>query len=266
MTTDELTVQLDYLRIKDLKENWQDYVAAGEKGGMGHDGFLRHVVAASYGAKRSYAREMRLLRAKIPEMWVMETYPFAAQPNLGRKRIMNIYDSLDYMKKRQNLVFVGPTGCGKSGLATSYLVRALDAGHTAYFVSFPDLIDRLYKSLAAHREDRLIKTLAAHDCMVIDELGYVDVEPAQVGLFFRLMTARHRLKTTIVTSNLGFQEWGSFLKNDRLTAALIDRLTENSHVVNMKNCVSLRPKEPDAKPSPRKKAAEPEPATMAVQP
>jgi DNA replication protein DnaC len=173
---------------------------------------------------------------------------------------MNIYDSLDYMKKRQNLVFVGPTGCGKSGLATSYLVRALDAGHTAYFVSFPDLIDRLYKSLAAHREDRLIKTLAAHDCMVIDELGYVDVEPAQVGLFFRLMTARHRLKTTIVTSNLGFQEWGSFLKNDRLTAALIDRLTENSHVINMKNCISLRPKEPDAKPSSRKKAPGPDPA------
>lgn len=250
---EELEKQLDYLKIKDLKENWNEYVAHGERKGMGHDGFLHHVVGKSYGAKLSYARQMRLLRAKFPEMWVMETYPFEQQPNLNRKRIMNIYDSLDYMEKRRNIVFVGPTGCGKSGLATSYLVHAIDAAYTAYFIRFPALISNLYKSLAAHREERLIKTLAAIDCLCVDEVGYVDVEPAQVGLFFRLMAARHRLKTTIVTSNLGFQEWGSFLKNDRLTAALIDRLTENSHVINMNKCVSLRPKEPEDEKPPRKK-------------
>ena len=77
---------------------------------------------------------------------------------------------------------------------------------------------------------------------LIDELGYVEVEPAQVGLFFTLLQKRHRKKSTLITSNLGFSEWRSFLKNDHLTAALIDRLTENSHVINMKRCVSLRPK------------------------
>ena len=76
----------------------------------------------------------------------------------------------------------------------------------------------------------------------MDELGYAEVEPVQVGLFFTLMHKRHKKKTTLITSNLGFQRWGSFLKNDQLTAALIDRLTENSHVINMKDCVSLRPK------------------------
>ena len=64
----------------------------------------------------------------------------------------------------------------------------------------------------------------------------------QVGLFFTLMHKRHKNKTTLITSNLGFEEWGSFLKNEQLTAALIDRLTENSHVINMKKCVSLRRK------------------------
>lgn len=75
-------------------------------------------------------------------------------------------------------------------------------------------------------------------------MGYVEVEPVQVGLFFTLMHRRHRKKPTLITSNLGFGEWRSFLKNDHLTAALIDRLTENSHVINMKNCTSLRPKLP----------------------
>jgi DNA replication protein DnaC len=68
------------------------------------------------------------------------------------------------------------------------------------------------------------------------------VEPVQVGLFFTLMNRRHKKKTTLITSNLGFSQWGSFLNNQHLTAALVDRLTENSHVVNMKGCVSLRNK------------------------
>jgi len=76
----------------------------------------------------------------------------------------------------------------------------------------------------------------------IDELGYVEVEPVQVGLFFTLMHRRHKKRSTLITSNLGFQHWATFLKNTALTLALIDRLTENSHVFNMKDCVSLRDK------------------------
>ena len=100
----------------------------------------------------------------------------------------------------------------------------------------------LYKSRADHSQEAVIKKFASYDCLHIDEIGYVEVEPSQVGLFFTLMQKRHNKKTTLITSNLGFQQWTSFLKNAHLTAALIDRLTENSYVINMKNCVSLRPK------------------------
>jgi len=100
----------------------------------------------------------------------------------------------------------------------------------------------LYKSVADHSHAGLIKTFASYDCLLIAEMVYVEVEPIQVGLFFTLMHKRHNKKSTLITSNLGFQEWTSFLKNDQLTAALIDRLTENSHVINMKKCVSLRPR------------------------
>lgn len=92
------------------------------------------------------------------------------------------------------------------------------------------------------RREKLIRKFAAYDALLIDELGYVEVEAVQVGLFFTLMHKRHKKKTTLVTTNLGFSQWTSFLNNQSLTAALVDRLTENSHVINMKNCVSLRPK------------------------
>jgi DNA replication protein DnaC len=242
MKDDDLDKMLTYLGVRSLRERFSEYVSAGEKQDMSHDKFLRYVVSESHAAKLAYAKEMRLLRARIPEPWVMETFPFSRQPKLNKKRVMNIYDSMSYMEEHQNIVLIGPTGCGKTGLGTSYLMRAIEKNYTAYFTTFPDLIGTLYRSMAAHQEDRLLKRLAAYDCIAIDELGYVEVEPAQVGLFFRLMTMRHRRKTTIVTSNLGFLEWASFLKHAQLTAALIDRLTESSHVINMKQCISLRPK------------------------
>ena len=100
----------------------------------------------------------------------------------------------------------------------------------------------LYASLADHSEAKVLRKYCSYDCLLIDEVGYVEVEPAQVGLFFTLMQKRHKTRTTFITSNLGFSEWGSFLKNNHLTSALLDRLTENAHPINMKNCHSLRAK------------------------
>jgi DNA replication protein DnaC len=104
------------------------------------------------------------------------------------------------------------------------------------------LLAELYASLADRSEQKVLRKYGSYDCLVIDEIGYVEVEPAQVGLFFTLMQKRHKTKTTLMTSNLGFSEWGSFLKNNHLTGALLDRLTATSHVINMKNCRSLRGK------------------------
>jgi DNA replication protein DnaC len=101
-------------------------------------------------------------------------------------------------------------------------------------------VEILYQSVADHTEAKILKMFESYDCLLIDELGYVETNPVQVGLFFTLMHRRHKKKSTLITSNLGFDQWGSFLKNNQLTAALIDRLTENSHVINMNNCQSLR--------------------------
>jgi DNA replication protein DnaC len=104
------------------------------------------------------------------------------------------------------------------------------------------LLAELYASLADHSQTKVLRKYRSYDCLLIDEVGYVEIEPAQVGLFFTLMQKRHKTKTTLITSNLGYSDWGSFLKNAHLTAALIDRLTETTHAFNMKNCRTLRGK------------------------
>jgi len=238
----ELIETLKYLRLGGLLAHWDDYLKLAAEGRFSQARLLTHVLEEECRIKRENARQLRLKRARIPDPLVIETFPFERQPKLNKKKIMALYDSLGYMNQSQNLLWLGATGCGKTGLATSFLIHAIDQGHSGRYVLFADLIAELYRSVADHSEDKVLKKYLAFDCLQIDEIGYVEVEPVQVGLFFTLMHQRHKKKPTLITSNLGFSEWGSFLKNDHLTAALIDRLTENSHVINMKQCVSLRPK------------------------
>lgn len=235
---------LKYLRLGGLIAHWDEYLAVAEKGRQSPVRFLQYVLEEEVKLKRQNALKLRLKLARIPEPWVMETFPFDEQPKLQKKRILSLYDAFEYMEKNQNIIWVGPTGCGKTGLATSFLIQAIHRGHTGRYVLFQDLVSELYRSVADHSEEKVLKCYIAYDCLLIDELGYVETEPVQVGLFFTLMHKRHQRRTTFITSNLGFSDWGSFLKNDHLTAALIDRLTQQTHVFNMKSCVSLRPKLP----------------------
>ena len=236
----DLVETLNYLRLQGLLAHWDEYLALAEKGRYSPVRLLQHVLGEEVKLKRDHARMQRLKHAQIPEPLVMETYPFDRQPKLNRKKILSLYDAFDFLEKNQNLIWVGPPGCGKTGLATSFLTQAIHRGHTGRHIAFPELVGELYASLADHSQEKVIRRYSSYDCLLIDEVGYVEVEPVQVGLFFTLMQKRHKRKPTLLTSNLGFSDWRSFLKNDHLTAALIDRLTEQSHVINMKNCVSLR--------------------------
>lgn len=239
---EELTATLKYLRLSNLLARWDDYMALAQKGKRSPVQLLRHVLQEEVKVKRDNARQQRLRRARIPEILVMETFPFERQPKLNKKKILSLYDAFSYMEKNQNIIWVGPTGCGKTGLATSFLIQAIERGYTGRYVLFAELVGELYRSVADHSEDKVIKRYLSFDCLLIDEVGYVEVEAVQVGLFFTLMHKRHKRRPTLITSNLGFSEWRSFLKNDHLAAALIDRLTEQSHVINMKSCESLREK------------------------
>lgn len=239
---EQLAAKLKALHLGGLLAHWDEYLKLAATKRLSHGGLLSHIIDEECRLKRQNACKLRLKRARIPEPFVMETFPFAKQPKLNRKMILALYDSVEYMSARRNIIWLGPTGCGKTGLATSFLTHAIDQGHSGHYVLFAELINELYQSVADHSEHKVLKRYQSYDCLLIDEIGYVEVEPVQVGLFFTLMQKRHKNKPTLITSNLGFSEWGGFLKSDQLTAALIDRLTENSHVINMKGCVSLRAK------------------------
>ncbi len=239
---EDIKNMLIYLRLNGLLSDWNHMLETARKEEFSHTRLLQTVIEKEYAVKKENSRKLRLQKAKIPERLVLETYPFDRQPKLDKRKIIELYDAMDYITKPQNIVWIGTTGCGKTGLSTAFLIHAINQGYSGRFISFPDLVELLYHSIADGSEGKTIKKLASYDCLVIDELGYVEVEPVQVGLFFTLMNKRHKKKGTLITTNLAFSKWTTFLKNDHLTAALIDRLTENSHVINMKECTSLREK------------------------
>ena len=238
----DLLKMLKYLKLSGLITNFDSFLEMAKTGNISHIRWLNEIIEQEYQLKQENARKRRISRAKIPESWLLQTFPFTRQPKLNRKKVIQLYDAFDYVEQARNILFFGPTGVGKTGLATAFLIQAIDRGYNGRFILFPELVESLYKSVADHSEEKLIKTFSNFDCLLIDELGYIELEPVQVGLFFTLMQKRHKRKTTLITSNLGFERWPSFLKNDHLTAALIDRLTEVSHIINLKNCVSLRPR------------------------
>ena len=239
---DELTKMLKYLRLGHLLSHWDDLLKTAQEKKYSYVQLLTEVIEQEYKAKIENSRIRRLKQAKIPEHLVIETYPFEQQKKLAEKKILTLYDSFNYMTRHENIIWIGPTGVGKTGLASAFLIQAINRGYTGRSVLFSELLEELYRSRGDLSEAKVIRAYANYDCLHIDEIGYVEMEPVQVGQFFTLMHKRHKNKTTLITSNLGFSEWDSFFKNSQLTAALIDRLLENSHVINMKNCISLRAK------------------------
>lgn len=239
---DKLKNQLKYLSLPHLCENWDEIFKAANHDKPSYHRFLTDILSREYEIKKEKQRVARIARAHIPEKLTMETFPFLKQPNLKKKLVMELYDSMQFMKEPQELIFIGPTGCGKTGLATSYLMHALNHEYRGYFIDFKELMETLFQSLADHSDKKVIARFQDYDVLLIDELGYKPVNRDLGGLFFDLIKKRHRKKTTIITTQLGFDEWGVFLQDPHLTSAILDRLTVQCTVFNMKKCISIRPK------------------------
>ena len=166
---EELTKTLKSLRLWGLLAHWDEYLTLAEQKDFSHVRLLRHVVAEESKIHAENARKLRLARARIPEPWRMETFPFDRQPKLDKKKILSLYDAFDFITKKQNIIWVGPTGSGKTSLATGFLIEAIERGLTGRFVTFPKLVAELFRSVADHSDEKVLKKYLSYDCLVIEK-------------------------------------------------------------------------------------------------
>jgi DNA replication protein DnaC len=165
---EQLAEMLKYLRLRALLQHWDDYLMLAAKKRLSHAALLKHIVEEEYRTRKDNAQLLRVQRAHIPELFVMETFPFDKQPKLNKKLILALYDSSSYLTNCQNIIWLGATGCGKTGLATSFLLHAISQGYSGRFVIFADLLSEFYRSVADHSEHKVLKDYLDVDCLLID--------------------------------------------------------------------------------------------------
>lgn len=206
---------------------------------------LRWLLEAEISFRKSRALDRRVHRAAIPEKWMLESFPFHLQPGVSRAQINQLAE-LDFVREGINIAFIGGTGVGKTGLGSSLLLKALLNGYTGIRQKVQDLLDDLHRSIADRRTKCVLNRLSRLDVLFADELGYLNLNEDQANLFFTLMDNRYReRKATIITTNLGYNEWGKFLKNAAMTNALISRFRQR--------CVTIVIEGPDLRELPEVK-------------
>jgi len=221
---DDLDQLLRGLKLKRILEILATELERAEAESPSYAEFLRRLLRQEHTDQQDRRLEYRIRRAKLPERWALETFPWDRQPGADRRVIEQLAE-LDFVPRGSNIVLIGGTGVGKTGLASGLLLKALYAGYRGLFVKAQDLFDEMYTTLADRSTRRLLNRLARLDLMVVDEMGYLNLRPEQTNIFFKLMEERYRLgKSTLITTNLDYDEWYGFLGQKEMVGALLDRL------------------------------------------
>jgi len=211
---------------------------------------------ASFQRERAMAN--RLSQARLPWQWTIDTFPFKQQPGVSKAQIQTLA-GLDFVRRAENLVLIGATGTGKTGIAMALLRQACVNGWRGRFYNAQALLDELYASLADRSTTKLLKTLSRAQPMVIDEIGYLNLKSEQVNAFFRLMDQRYGRVSTILTTNLDYPAWYGLFDNKPLVDALLDRLQHHCITIridgpSLRSPAATHPT-PSPAPSPAAKAA-----------
>ena len=239
---DDLQQLLKSLGLTRVLEILDRELAKAEQAEPSYAEFLARLLREEHHAQQDRYLDFRVKRARLPERWSLDTFPWKQQPGVKRKTIEQLAE-LDFIARATNVVLVGPTGTGKTGLASAILLKALHAGHRGLFIKAQDLFDDMYRSLADHSSRRLLNSLIRMDILLIDELGYLNLRPEQSNIFFKLMEERYGKKATLITTNLDYDEWYAFLGQKDMVAALLDRLRHHCLTIRIDG-PSLRTPQP----------------------
>lgn len=170
--------------------------------------------------------------AGFPFYKTLDEFDFSFQPSINKELILD-FNNLRFIERKENILFVGSPGVGKTHLATSIGIENARNNHSTYFINCNDLIQALKKAYLQNRLDDKLKTLSKYKLLIIDEVGYLPIDIESANMLFQLINKRYEKNSTIITTNKPFSKWGELFGDNMIANAILDRLLHHSHVINI---------------------------------
>jgi len=247
---------LKQLRLPTVLRDYASLAAVCSKERCDYPTYLLRLVERELLDRERRAAARRVKAARFPVVKTLDSFDFTAQPSINQALIRELMGGA-YLDQRENLLFLGNSGTGKTHLACALGFAACGQGRRVRFFSALALVTLLLESREERHLQRLLGQLQQQELLILDELGYVPFSKAGAELLFEVVSRAYERNSLIVTSNLPFEQWTEVLGSERLTGALLDRLTHRVHIIEA-NGESYRLRESKRRQQRRRRGADPE--------
>lgn len=230
MTETSLQTKLRRLRLSHMADAVEAQNDASLRQKDSYLEFLTALVDGELAARDNKRLNKRIKAARFPVIKTLEDFDFNFQPKLDAKLVKSLA-SCDFVAKRQNAILVGQCGTGKTHLAIALGMKAIERGYDVRFTTIQDLSAAVRASLADHSTERLIRQFIDPDLVILDELGFAQLDQTMADAFYRIIASRYERASVIVTSNKSFESWAEVFPDTVIAGAVLDRLVHHAHLV-----------------------------------
>lgn len=231
-TYQQLKANLEKLKLFQMKSHFEDVSDFVTQNKLSFSDGLLKLCNYEIDYKTEVASKSMIKAAAFPFVKKIEDYDFDFQPSVNKQDILELA-SLRFMEKAENIVFLGSSGVGKTHLATSIGIVAAGKRYSTYFIKCHDLLQQLKRARLENRLDSKLKYINRYKLLIIDELGYLPIDKEDSNLFFQLIDMRYEKKSTMLTTNINFNEWDSIFKDAVVANAILDRILHHSKVITI---------------------------------
>jgi DNA replication protein DnaC len=230
---EKLMVDLKKLRLPAMIEMLDSYVKQAASNSMSYMDFLSGLVSEEVRHKERRAVQSRIKSAMFPVIKSLDDFDYAFQPSINRKKLEEL-SSLRFIDNKENILFLGPPGVGKTHLATGFGVQACESGYKVLFTTLNDMVSVLMASMADNSFPSKLRTFVQPSLLIVDEVGYLPVSKEGANFLFQVVAKRYETGSIILTSNKSFADWGEILGDSVIASAVLDRLLHHATVFSIR--------------------------------